>query len=34
MRFDDKTKKIICGAVAVAIVVPMIVGILFMFIGA
>ncbi len=34
MRFDDKTKKIICGVVAVAMIVPILIGVLYMFIGA
>lgn len=31
MYFDDKTKRIICGVVAVALIVPIAIGIVSMF---
>ena len=31
MRFTDKTKRIICGVLAVALVVPVLIGIVSMF---
>ena len=34
MRFNDKQKKIICGVVAVCMIVPIVIGAVLMFIPA
>lgn len=34
MRFDDKTKRIICIVLASALIVPLVISAIFMFVGA
>lgn len=34
MRFDDKAKRIICIVLAAALIVPLVISAIFMFVGA